>query len=105
MDRIVERHSLRETLARILKLHSRNESKKIQESLKEEKRKIQKKAVRLRDIPAWERVQLSRKADRPSGNDYIQALFPDFIELHGDQLAMEMIKQLQAALLISMECR
>ena len=85
VDRIVERHSLRETLARILKLHSRNESKKIQELPKEEKRKIQKKAVRLRDIPAWERVQLSRKADRPSGNDYIQALFPDFIELHGDR--------------------
>lgn len=85
VDRIVERHSLRETLARILKLHGRNESKKIQELPKEEKQDPPKKAAELRDLPAWERVQLSRKADRPSGNDYIQALFPDFIEFHGDR--------------------
>lgn len=34
---------------------------------------------------AWERVQLSRKIDRPSGSDYIRELFTDFIEFHGDR--------------------
>lgn len=34
---------------------------------------------------AWQRVQCSRSADRPVGMDYIEALFTDFIELHGDR--------------------
>lgn len=34
----------------------------------------------------WERVQLSRKKDRPVGGDYIEALFTEFIELHGDRV-------------------
>lgn len=39
----------------------------------------------LRKLDAWERVQLSRRNDRPVGSDYIQALFDDFMELHGDR--------------------
>lgn len=35
-------------------------------------------------MEAWERVQLSRRNDRPVGSDYISALFDDFMELHGD---------------------
>lgn len=34
---------------------------------------------------AWERVQLSRDRARPVGEDYIQSLFTDFCELHGDR--------------------
>ncbi len=34
----------------------------------------------------WERVQVSRKKDRPVGSDYIRELFDDFVELHGDRL-------------------
>ncbi|MDO5349235.1 MAG: acetyl-CoA carboxylase carboxyltransferase subunit alpha [Lachnospiraceae bacterium] len=33
----------------------------------------------------WDTVLLSRKADRPNAMDYINALFDDFIELHGDR--------------------
>lgn len=36
-------------------------------------------------ISAWDRVQLSRKNDRPVGSDYIHSLFTDFVELHGDR--------------------
>ena len=36
-------------------------------------------------LTAWDRVQLSRKIDRPSGSDYIEALFTDFMEFHGDR--------------------
>ena len=36
-------------------------------------------------MSAWERVQLSRRKDRPTGSDYIKRLFTDFIELHGDR--------------------
>ena len=34
---------------------------------------------------AWDRVQISRMKDRPVGSDYIEALFTDFIEFHGDR--------------------
>jgi acetyl-CoA carboxylase carboxyl transferase subunit alpha len=35
--------------------------------------------------PAWERVQLARHPKRPHCLDYVQRLFTDFVELHGDR--------------------
>jgi acetyl-CoA carboxylase carboxyl transferase subunit alpha len=35
--------------------------------------------------PAWQRVQLARHPKRPHALDYIQRLFPDFQEIHGDR--------------------
>lgn len=35
--------------------------------------------------PAWERVQLARHPKRPHSLDYIQRLFTEFMELHGDR--------------------
>lgn len=34
---------------------------------------------------AWDRVILARRADRPKALDYINSIFEDFIELHGDR--------------------
>lgn len=34
---------------------------------------------------AWDTVLLSRKADRPTALDYINAVFDEFIEFHGDR--------------------
>ena len=34
---------------------------------------------------AWEKVQMARQMDRPKALDYINTLFDDFIELHGDR--------------------
>jgi acetyl-CoA carboxylase carboxyl transferase subunit alpha len=36
-------------------------------------------------LTPWERVQLSRHPSRPNARDYIDSLFPDFMELHGDR--------------------
>jgi len=36
-------------------------------------------------ISAWEKVKLARMPVRPTGLDYIEQLFEDFIELHGDR--------------------
>tara|TARA_Y100000590_G_scaffold28122_4_gene31547 strand:+ start:1098 stop:2051 length:954 start_codon:yes stop_codon:yes gene_type:complete len=36
-------------------------------------------------LSRWQRVQLARHPQRPFSLDYIQALAPDFIELHGDR--------------------
>lgn len=35
--------------------------------------------------PAWDRVQLARHPKRPHALDYIQRLFTDFQEIHGDR--------------------
>ena len=41
--------------------------------------------INQKDADAWDRVELSRMKDRPVGSDYIQALFTEFTEFHGDR--------------------
>ena len=36
-------------------------------------------------ITAWDRVKIARETDRPTALDYINRIFDDFIELHGDR--------------------
>ncbi|MBR7127205.1 MAG: acetyl-CoA carboxylase carboxyltransferase subunit alpha [Lentisphaeria bacterium] len=36
-------------------------------------------------LTPWQRVQLARHAERPYALDYIERIFTDFIELHGDR--------------------
>lgn len=38
------------------------------------------------DVSPWQRVQIARHPDRPHTLDYIQRIFTDFVELHGDRL-------------------
>jgi acetyl-CoA carboxylase carboxyl transferase subunit alpha len=42
-------------------------------------------AVPSESSPAWRRVQLARHPKRPHSLDYIQRIFSDFQELHGDR--------------------
>ena len=37
------------------------------------------------NLTRWQRVQLSRHPERPYTLDYIQGIFSDFVELHGDR--------------------
>jgi acetyl-CoA carboxylase carboxyl transferase subunit alpha len=37
------------------------------------------------ELNGWQKVQLSRHPDRPYSLDYIEGVFKDFIELHGDR--------------------
>ncbi|MDF9824708.1 acetyl-CoA carboxylase carboxyl transferase subunit alpha [Breznakia sp. PF5-3] len=37
------------------------------------------------NLSAWDRVYLARHADRPKAQDYIDLLFDNFYELHGDR--------------------
>ena len=49
-------------------------------------KKIEKmKADIYSDLSAWQRVQLSRHPKRPYSLDYIERIFTDFQELHGDR--------------------
>lgn len=52
--------------------------------------KIEKtKANIYSDLTAWQRVQLSRHPKRPYSLDYIERIFTDFEELHGDRCFRE----------------
>ena len=37
-------------------------------------------------LTPWQRVQIARHPDRPLTRDYIELIFHDFVELHGDRL-------------------
>ena len=57
----------------------------------EEVKKLKKKLVQARkdvygSLSAYQRVKLSRHFERPFTQDYINILFEDFSELHGDRL-------------------
>ena len=55
-------------------------------SVNELQDKIQKTKDKLyANLTGWQRVQISRHADRPYTLDYIENVFTDFIELHGDR--------------------
>ncbi len=38
-----------------------------------------------RNLSAWDRVQISRNPERPKTDDYLDSLFDDVLELHGDR--------------------
>src|SRR5512136_823439 len=52
----------------------------IEKKIEEERRRI------FSNLTAWQRVQLARHPKRPFTLDYIQTIFTDFSELHGDRL-------------------
>lgn len=93
VDDIVRRENLKETLGKILEMHegqstdSTSENEKASYINKDEfspKSDVAHAGINPY-LTAWERVQLSRKTDRPSGSDYIEALFTEFMEFHGDR--------------------
>lgn len=84
IDRIVEREEMKEVLASILSMHKIEENG---EGWRQEccQNEGEEKRVPYKGLTSWERVQISRRKDRPVGSDYIHTLFTDFIELHGDR--------------------
>jgi acetyl-CoA carboxylase carboxyl transferase subunit alpha len=51
--------------------------------LRAERRRVQQDV--LARLTPWQRVQLSRHPERPTMLDYLDVLFRDFVELHGDR--------------------
>ena len=80
IDKIVERSALKATLAQILKIHQKKELIRA-----ETRNKSTEYAGQRGKRSAWDRVQISRQKERPVAKDYIDCLFTDFIEFHGDR--------------------
>lgn len=111
IDNIVEREDLKETLAKLIVMHRQvdpkealipNRRKYSVPCAAEEEKSFQGDAYtentsgkkrfsradsgkRKEKVLPWERVQRARAQDRPGALDYIQEIFSDFTELHGDR--------------------
>ena len=79
IDEIVERKKMTEVLSDILKLHEAGEH------VPGKGKRTEEAEIKNEIASAWDRVQISRMKDRPVGSDYLNILFTDFIELHGDR--------------------
>ena len=84
VDRIVTRDEMKEVLGQILKMHTVVDEKK-EECLEKKKENRKNIFAGKENVSAWERVLKSREKERPVGKDYIDRLFTDFVELHGDR--------------------
>ena len=84
VDRIVTRDEMKEVLGQILKMHTVTDEKKedCPEKKKENRKNI---SAGKENVSAWKRVLKSREKERPVGKDYVDRLFTDFVELHGDR--------------------
>ncbi len=79
VDKIVPRHEQKTVIADILRMHQKPGRYAASETETAE----QGNAERGRD--AWDTVLLSRDGNRPVATDYIDAVFDDFMEFHGDR--------------------
>lgn len=91
VDKIVERHELKETLGRILLTHRPVSFEPVSPKMAEDVDRIRAFVDNWGDTAkesgktAWDTVLLSRRADRPVATDYISHIFDDFMEFHGDR--------------------
>jgi len=87
IDGIIERKNMKATLFRIIRMHKAGKKIRLSgEDLRCVEQKINTREENRKNQPqAWERVQIARRLDRPTALDYIQILFKDFIELHGER--------------------
>ncbi|TPE69904.1 acetyl-CoA carboxylase carboxyl transferase subunit alpha [Halalkalibacterium halodurans] len=80
---------IRDLKGKIEELRTFTEEKEI--DLSDEIEKLEKRLHALEEniygnLKPWQRVQIARHGERPTTLDYIEQLFSDFLEMHGDRL-------------------
>ena len=90
VDAIVERKNLKMTLNRILKMHHTKEGFANFDLYREddhyEPTELMKERMeKARILTPWEKVKAARKMERPNASDYIENIFDEFMEFHGDR--------------------
>ena len=92
IDGVVERQELKETVWKLLKIHQ-DSMKYIHygktqnvENFPEIRSSRGKEGTDGKsELTAWERVEISRSKERPTTLSYVQQIFDEFLELHGDR--------------------
>jgi acetyl-CoA carboxylase carboxyl transferase alpha subunit/acetyl-CoA carboxylase carboxyl transferase beta subunit len=114
IDGVAEREDQKQTIAHLLKVHQADKDyKQYMESRadymresgmenagieeyktdSENAEKINTRKINIlsrnkknkKELTAWDRVQISRSSERPASMEYIQQVFDEFTELHGDR--------------------
>ena len=90
VDRIVPRQSMRGELTQILAMHRQTMGHalaawKLARKMRPEWLRTADDGEAIEKPTAWERVHLARRSDRPTAMQYIDRLFTDFVEFHGDR--------------------
>lgn len=84
IDRIVSRKEMKRVLALLLEAH-KTKGKEVTARRDTMMEKQQIKIEQQKCCTPWERVLRSRDKNRPVASCYIESLFKDFIEFHGDR--------------------
>lgn len=84
IDGIVEREQQREVLGLLLKMHQASEENAEFAGVHSFNEAFLPESPAAK-MDAWEHVELARDKERPTGKDYIENLFTDFVEMHGDR--------------------
>lgn len=92
IDGVVERQELKEIVWKLLKIHQDSmqyihygKTQNV-ENLPEIRSSRGKAGTDGKsELTAWERVEISRSKERPTTLSYVQQVFDDFLELHGDR--------------------
>lgn len=93
VDLIAGREEQKSLLSRLIRFHDMRSGRKHflktagqkPVSLTRSRIGLQRPEVPGQERSAWDRVRISRAQDRPRAMDYIDAIFDDFTELHGDR--------------------
>ena len=90
VDAIVERKDLKMTLNRILKMHHTKEGFANFDLYREDDHYeptelMRERMEKARILTPWEKVKAARKMERPNASDYIENIFDEFTEFHGDR--------------------
>lgn len=89
VDAIVERKDLKQTLGRILKFHHNTQSfhaftEGAAVDIRPDERSRERMA-KAHELTAWDKVKAARQFSRPTAMDYIERIFDEFMEFHGDR--------------------
>ena len=85
IDNIVKRENMVATLGRLIRFHQSKEKMELENETKTEYNDLEYRKV-TNQKGVWEKVQMARSIERPTSLDFINTIFDDFYELHGDRV-------------------
>lgn len=90
VDAIVERKDLKLTLYKILKLHERKKGYANFDPLHEDDcyeptELMKERGAKAKTLSAWDKVKAARRVERLACVDYMDHIFDNFMEMHGDR--------------------
>ncbi len=90
VDMIVEREKLKTTLYKILKAHRPTEGYANFDPLREDDiyeptELMKERSMKAQEFDVWDKVSAARQIKRLASVDYMDYIFDDFLEMHGDR--------------------